>query len=152
MSVSLDQITIAPFLPEHQAAAKKLILAGLEEHWGTLDPSFNQDLNDIAATYGSGTFLTAWLDDRLVGTGALIPHADHTAEIVRMSVDTSLRRTGIGRRILDALIAQAKSDGYQRIILETTNTWEDAKGFYRSYGFQFTHYQGDDIYFMLNLD
>jgi len=152
MSITLDQLTISPFQPEHQPVAKKLILAGLEEHWGALDPSFNQDLNDIASTYGSGIFLTAWLGDRLVGKGALIPHADHTAEIVRMSVDTSLRRTGIGRRILDALIAQAKSDGYQRIILETTNTWEDAKGFYRSYGFQFTHYQGDDIYFMLNLD
>jgi ribosomal protein S18 acetylase RimI-like enzyme len=152
MSITVDQITIRPFQPEHQAAAQKLILTGLEEHWGTLDPSFNQDLNDIASTYASGIFLTAWLGDRLVGTGALIPSADHTAEIVRMSVDTSLRRMGIGRGILDALIEQAKSDGYQRIILETTNTWEDAKGFYRSYGFEFTHYQGDDIYFALNLD
>ncbi|MCZ7673141.1 MAG: hypothetical protein M5U34_41515 [Chloroflexi bacterium] len=48
-----------PFSPTDQAAAKALILAGLAEHWGTLDLSLNSDLNDIQASYvdNGGVFI-----------------------------------------------------------------------------------------------
>ncbi|MCP4415536.1 MAG: hypothetical protein GY805_02870, partial [Chloroflexi bacterium] len=44
-------IVIRPFHPQDQSATKQLILAGLVEHWGELDPSLNPDLNDIARSY-----------------------------------------------------------------------------------------------------
>lgn len=141
-------IKIREFQPSDQAAAEALILAGLEEHWGTLDPTLNPDLNNIAATYAAGAFLVAVAPNGdLIGTGALKPVAAATGEIVRMSVARAWRRRGIGRRMLVALIDVARTRGYTRIILETTATWAGARAFYQAAGFRVTHYAGGDVYF-----
>jgi GNAT superfamily N-acetyltransferase len=145
------QITLLPFQPADQAAVKELVLAGLVGHWGFLDPAKNPDLDDIASTYKDAYFLVAWLDDQVIGTGALVSHSADTAEIVRMSVAAPLRRRGVGRRILQALIDHAKSQGYKRIILETTADWADVVEFYQLFGFQITHYKDGDAFFELEL-
>jgi putative acetyltransferase len=144
-------ITISPFKPDDQAEVKALILAGLGEHWGTIDPTLNPDLNDIATTYAGATFLVAWLAGSVVGTGALVPRAQGRAEIVRMSVAASLRRHGLGRRILTELIAAARTAEYRQITLETTDTWSEVIAFYQRCGFHITHYQGGDVYFAMDL-
>jgi GNAT superfamily N-acetyltransferase len=144
-------ITIRPFQPQDQADVKALVLAGLAEHWGWLDTTLNPDLNDIAQTYAQAVFLTAWDGPRLVGCGALKPHGADGGEIVRMSVERSLRRSGIGRQILTALIAAARQRGCRRVILETTETWDEVVAFYLSFGFRITHHQDGDVYFCLEL-
>ena len=42
-----SSITIRPFQSEDQQQVRDLILTGLEEHWGSLDPSKNPDLENI---------------------------------------------------------------------------------------------------------
>ena len=148
---SLQNIVILPFQPKYQAEAKDLILAGLAEHWGALDPSKNPDLNDIGSNYSKGLFLVALQDNQLIGTGAIVPTSNGVAEIVRMSVATTMRRNGIGNMILGRLCEHAKSNGYKRIILETTDTWQEAIEFYKRFGFQITHYLDGDVYFALDL-
>ena len=142
---------VRDFLPTDQTAARQLILDGLADHWGELDLSLNPDLNDIAVSYADGVFLVAYEGEKLVGTGALIPEGDGNGRIVRMSVDRALRRRGIGRRLLEALVLRGREIGYQAIVLETTETWEDAIGFYQQYGFETTHYANGDRHFRLNL-
>jgi adenylate cyclase class IV/GNAT superfamily N-acetyltransferase len=142
---------IRPFQPADQAAAKRLILAGLEEHWGALDLSLNPDLDDIAATYAGGLFLTAWDGGELVGTGALIRESANAARIARMSVARNRRRSGIGRAILNQLRQAAVDQGYGCIVLETTATWHDAVAFYIRNGFAPTHVSEGDIHFTLEL-
>src|SRR5262249_25379984 len=137
----LHDLVIVPFQSANQAAVKCLILAGLTEHWGYLDPTKNPDLNDIGATYAHATFLVAWWHGTIVGTGALVPQSAQCAEIVRMSVARHMRRHGTGRRLLQHLVAHAQARGYRRIILETTATWQDVIAFYQQYGFQITHYR-----------
>src|SRR5207247_9841338 len=110
------------FRPDNPIEVKRLILAGLTEHWGQLDPTKNPDLNNIGATYAHATFLVAWWHGTIVGTGALLPRSVQIAEIVRMSVAADMRRHGIGRRMLQHLVAYAKARGYRQIILETTAT------------------------------
>lgn len=144
-------IKILPFQPENQETVRGLILEGLEEHWGYLDESKNPDLEDIGVSYGEATFLVAWLDGEIVGTGAFIPRSERVVEIVRMSVLRELRRQGIGRRILRELCRRAYESGYREAISETTNTWEGVIEFYRQFGFQITHYVEDDVYFGLDL-
>lgn len=151
MKNQTSEIIFRPFQPQNQAAAKALILAGLKDHWGTLDPTLNPDLNDIAQTYAQATFLVAWEGDRIIGTGALVPRENSTAEIVRMSVAADQRRKGIGKQILQKLYEQAKHDGYKRIVLETTETWTEVIAFYQRFGFQITHYLDGDVYFSLDL-
>ena len=140
-----------PFRPKDQAAVKQLVLAGLAEHWGTIDPSKNPDLNDIAVTYASADFLVAWKDGRIAGCGALVPRPGQVAEIVRMSVAADLRRQGLARRILSRLIEIARERGCRQVILETTATWTGVIEFYLRCGFHITHYQDGDVYFALDL-
>lgn len=146
---SPDSLTLLPFQPADQPAVKALILAGLAGHWGVLDPHKNPDLDDIAASYKDAYFLVARLEGEIVGTGALLPRAAETAEVVRMSVAAGMRRQGIGRRILEALCAEAEARGFRRVILETTATWSEVIAFYQAFGFRITHYQDGDVYFEL---
>ena len=150
MNQSQD-VTILPFQSEYQAEAKNLVLAGLAEHWGTLDPTKNQDLNDISSTYANGFFLVAWQNNQIIGTGALRPMSNDTAEIVRMSVVANMRRKGIGKMILQKICERAKIDGYKRLVVETTETWNEVIEFYKQFGFQITHYLDGDVYFVLDL-
>jgi putative acetyltransferase len=146
------KITLSPFRPEDQTGVKALILGGLAEHWGTIDPNKNPDLNDIASAYAGATFLVARLEGRVVGTGALLPRLQHTAEIVRMSVAADLRRQGLGKRILSRLIEDARTTGYRQVILETTQTWSEVIQFYLDNGFRITHFEDGDVYFEMALD
>jgi putative acetyltransferase len=151
MKTQSPEITILPFLPEDQSAVKKLILAGLVEHWGVLDPTKNPDLEEIALTYAHATFLVAWQNGKIIGTGALVPKPNGTAEIVRMSVAAGMRRKGVGRKLLQRLSEQARLKGYKRLVLETTETWSEVIEFYQRFGFQITHHFDGDIYFSLEL-
>jgi putative acetyltransferase len=144
-------ITVLPFRPENQSEVKDLVLAGLAEHWGMLDPARNPDLDDIEHTYADAVFLVAWQKGRVVGTGALVPRTDDTGEIVRMSVAADVRRQGIGRMILQRLCERARSKGYKRLVLETTETWTEVIEFYKNFGFQASHHRDGDVYFSLEL-
>lgn len=144
-------MVIRPLQPTDQAAARRLILDGLAEHWGALDPVLNRDLDDIAASYAAGIFLVAVQNGRLVGTGALIPAAPGVVRIVRMSVEKSVRRQGIGRALLRALLDAARAQGCRRVVLETTATWRDAVAFYTRHGFRPVAQQAGDIHFVLDL-
>lgn len=144
---SRHDILIRPFMPADQTEAQTLILTGLGEHWGWIDETKNPDIDDIAANYAGQTFLIAQFEDQIVGTGALIHEGKGAARIVRMSVMKSLRRTGIGSLILQALIDAANQRGYQRIVLETTATWEEAISFYRRHGFHVLGVWDGDMHF-----
>jgi GNAT superfamily N-acetyltransferase len=139
-----EAIRIEPFRSENQNDAKELILAGLQEHWGSIDPTRNPDLRDIGASYRSGIFLVAWMGQRLVGTGAFVPSGAHTCEIKRMSIAREMRRQGLGRLMLHTLIERARAESFQHITLETTATWHEAIAFYLRNGFRITHYQSGD--------
>jgi GNAT superfamily N-acetyltransferase len=147
-----NEIKLLPFKPENQDKVKALILSGLVEHWGWFDAGLNPDLDDIFKTYAGAVFLVAWLGDQIVGTGALVPRENGTAEIVRMSVEAAHRRRGIGRLILRELVEKAKAIGYTKIRLETTAAWQEVVAFYISFGFRFTDLQDGDAYFELNLE
>lgn len=144
-------IVVRHFTASDQENARNLILSGLVEHWGWLDSSKNTDLDDIGKSYATGTFLVAYSGETLVGTGALLPRGEGIAEIVRMSVIQMMRRQGVGSIILAKLIAIARSWDCQRIILETTSTWDDAVAFYRNHGFRVTKEHAGDTYFILDL-
>lgn len=151
MSFQTSPLRFSTFQPADQEEVQALILSGLVEHWGVLDPTKNPDLTDIAQTYAGAHFLVARLEDRIVATGALVPRADGVAEIVRMSVARDLRRTGLGRLLLARLIDQARGTGVKKVFLETTETWSEVITFYLANGFHITHHQDGDVYFELSL-
>lgn len=144
-------IEICPFRPKYQQQTKALILQGLVERWGTLDPTLNPDLDDIASSYAQGYFIVALIDGKVVGTGALMPEDEKTSRIVRMSVHHAYRRRGVAQAILDNLIQQAKKQGDEAIVLETTANWQSAILFYQQAGFKSLGIWDDDHHFCLDL-
>jgi ribosomal protein S18 acetylase RimI-like enzyme len=96
-------VDVCELRPELHHAVRTLILDGLREHWGTLDPALNRDLDDLSTVYADGVTLVACDRGEVVGTGTVRRRGDDSAEIVRMSIAPSHRRSGLGRRLTEAL-------------------------------------------------
>ena len=130
-------VCVRPFVESDQAAARRLILAGLGEHFGWIDESLNLDLNDILASYVTSghVFVVAEQGGEVVGTGALIEEEPVVGRLVRVSVGSRHRRQGIGRGLVEHLVAAARERGYRRLLVETNDDWDDAIGLYLDCGF-----------------
>jgi putative acetyltransferase len=132
--------TIRDFARADQEVVRLLIIEGLGEHWGSIDLSLNQDLNDIAASFAEGKTLVAQSEGgAIVGTGTILPRPGNVAEIVRMSVARETRGLGIGQLVALALIEHARSWKCDRVILETASHWTEVVAFYIRCGFRITH-------------
>lgn len=144
---------IRPFAPGDQHAVRELILAGLADHWGELDPTLNPDLHDIAGWYGpkGGHTIVLEVDGVIAGTATMYEKAPATGELVRMSVSRQHRGQGIGKRLVRALADEAERRGYAALECETTDTWDDAIGLYTSAGFAIIDHRDGDVFFRLDL-
>jgi GNAT superfamily N-acetyltransferase len=153
MTINIQELTIRPFQPADQEMARRLILAGLGEHFGFVDETMNPDLDDIHAHYvdPGHHFLLAEIDGQIIGTGALIEEAAHTGRLVRMSVDPNYRGRGIGKALVRYLMDVARERGYTRLLTETNDDWYDAIGLYRSCGFETEGFRDGDIHLSLDL-
>ncbi len=68
-----------------------------------------------------------------LATGRLLEHVPGVAKIGRMAVQRPMRGTQIGRQVLDALMAEAKQQGYREVLLHAQLS---AENFYLRAGFQ----------------
>jgi putative acetyltransferase len=146
-------VRIRTFRPDDQQLVRDLVLAGLLDHWGTLDPALNPDLNDIAAWYQplDGFTVVAEVDNLIAGTGTLHRGDDDSGVLVRMSVSSDHRGKGIGKALVRALADVARDRGYRRLVCETTDTWQDAINLYLAMGFTIVDRRDGDVFFELQL-
>ena len=79
-----------------------------------------------------GAYFIAFLDDELVGGGALWPLDELTAEVRRMYVVPPTGRMGVGRALLKRTASQL---GFKMMGLETGNRQHAGMKPYESYGF-----------------
>lgn len=133
---------------------RELVLAGLGDHFGTIDETMNPDLDDIAAAYLAHGHLVvvAESDGQIVGTGTLVTETRWTGRIVRMSVAKRVRGRGIGKQLVRHLLDAARARGFQRVQVETTQEWEDAIALYRACGFQTEGFRDGDIHLVLEFE
>ena len=104
---------------------------GLEEkdHTTLRDPD-GQILRPGGAIFMAITGHTA------IGCCALIPIEPGVYEVAKMAVERSHRGFGVGRKILEYTIAQARARGATRLYLETNKTLLNAIHLYESVGFR----------------
>ena len=142
------------FRPEDQRELRRLILAGLRERWGdAFDAGRNPDLDDFATNYlGRGAdVVVVERDGKLIATGALVPEAEGTARIVRMSVASAHRRQGLARRVVDELVDRARRRGMSEVRVLTDTPWLSAVELYRACGFAEVLDDGVDTHFVRSI-
>src|SRR4051795_3341525 len=82
-----------------------------------------------------GRIVLAFTEGHACGIGCLQQIGTDTAEIKRMFVEPSFRRAGVGRAILEHLMAAAQSAGYPCIRLDCPDFMSAAHAMYRDQGF-----------------
>ena len=85
------------------------------------------------------TFWTVWSDRELLGCGALKELTPEHGEIKSMRTATAHRRKGVGRTMLQHIMAEARRRSYVRLSLETGSmaAFEPARRLYESFGFTY---------------
>ncbi|MCA1368643.1 MarR family transcriptional regulator [Bradyrhizobium sp. BRP14] len=78
----------------------------------------------------------AELDGAPVGAVFLVHENDDTARLRLLHVERAARGLGIGRRLVDACIEQARASGYQRVVLWTNDVLASARAIYERAGFR----------------
>jgi putative acetyltransferase len=80
---------------------------------------------------------SAWMDDDLLGIGALKELSAQHGEIKSMRTSSGHLRQGVAAGLLQYIVEQAKLRGYQRLSLETGSmaAFEPARRLYAGFGF-----------------
>ena len=108
---------------------------------------FRVDPDEVAA--GRGAFLIASRSGQPIGCGAVRRIDGQTGEIKRMYVSPEERGRGVGRVLLSALEAEARTLGISRLVLETGVRQPEAIALYQRAGFSgiapFGEYVGSSL-------
>jgi putative acetyltransferase len=95
---------------------------------------FEQELAELPGAYAPprGVLLLA----RDAGCVALRPIDATVCELKRLYVRPSARGTGLGRRLVEAIVNDARALGYSRMRLDTTPSMTAAQSLYEQLGFR----------------
>jgi len=114
---------------------------------------------DLSGLQQAGvTVWSLWEDEAILGIGALKALPDGTGELKSMRTHPDHLRKGVGRALLEHIIAEARSRGLTRLSLETGSgpAFDPALTLYRARGFVvgevFSDYVRSDFNQFLHLD
>ena len=97
--------------------------------------AWSAELVDLELTAPGRVVLAAEREEALIGYASAAVIAD-VADLTRIAVKPSGRRSGVARALLGALVDEAARRGARRMMLEVDEANEAAMGLYRSAGFE----------------
>jgi GNAT superfamily N-acetyltransferase len=102
-----------------------------------IETMLEEDMANLAVFLPpDGRLLLASEEDQVAGLGCLKKIRGEMGELKRMYVRPEFRRRGLGRAILDALIAEAREIGYRTLRLDSARFMKAAHALYQSEGFR----------------
>jgi len=134
----LDQVR-----PANTAEDVRLARSLFEEYAATLGfdlsfQGFDKELRSLPGEYAppGGAILLAFDGNAVQGCVALRPMERDVCEMKRLFVRDRFRGRALGRRLAEAVIAEASSKGYTKMRLDTVPAMVEAIALYRSLGFR----------------
>jgi putative acetyltransferase len=117
---------------------KELLRAHLVLTHGATPAEFAFALDADGLTDPAVSLFSARRRGELLGIGALKRHDEALAELKSMHTREAVRGQGVGRAMVQHLLAVARSEGYTRVSLETgtTDDFVAARALYEESGFQ----------------
>jgi putative acetyltransferase len=97
----------------------------------------DQDLVDIEAAYWNkrGAFFALLNGEEIIGTVALQRETDVACELCRMYLAPQYRGQGLGRRLLNHALREARGRGFKEVHLKTASVLTEAIALYKRAGF-----------------
>ena len=125
MAASVTSGSIVPYAPRHATGVLHVIGTVFREYGATFEPEgFDDDLLDIEGRYlaRGGCFYILEDDGEVVGTVAALPHDERVCEVKRLYLLPDRRGRGLGRALLEHVLAWARARGFVTAI-----AWSDAR-------------------------
>jgi N-acetylglutamate synthase-like GNAT family acetyltransferase len=135
---SPNTIEIRSLAPGDDAAPFRTLNEEWIRRYFTLEVKDMETLSDPeqSVLQKSGHIFMAYAGAEAVGCVALIPMRNGVYEVSKMAVSPQLRGRGIGRRLLQHAIAQARSIGASSLFLGSNTRLKNAVHLYESVGFR----------------
>jgi N-acetylglutamate synthase-like GNAT family acetyltransferase len=118
--------------------AKELILEYIK--WLNLDLSFqniDEELSDFPGKYQEpdGAFIIAEENNTIIGCIGIKKLDTAICEMKRLFVDDKYKGKGIGKKLVEKIIEEAKSKHYEKMRLDTLDFMQSALNLYYKNGF-----------------
>lgn len=137
-STSTPVVDIRALAPCDDATAFRKLNEEWITRYFTLEAKDREILNSPVQSIllKGGHIFIAYAEAEAVGCVALIPMRDGVYELSKMAVSPHLRGRGIGRRLLQHAIAEARNIGAKSLFLGSNTRLENAVHLYESVGFR----------------
>ncbi len=135
---ALPVIEIRSLTPGDDATAFRTLNEEWITRYFTLEARDLETLNNPVHSIlrKGGHIFMAYAGSEAVGCVALVPLGDGVYELSKMAVSPHLRGRGLGRRLLQHAIAQAREIGARSLFLGSNTRLRDAIHLYESVGFR----------------
>ena len=102
--------------------------------------------NDLIKHIEQKEFIKTWVmldNEEIIATACYTERDEKIAEIKKVYIKKKYRKQGLGRKIIENVIKEIESKGYNSIYVGTSNHFDNALSFYNKLGFKFKFYEGN---------